>query len=133
MTDQQINEKLATEVMGALKGGYVEYSMATGVPKRKATYAMKGRTIDQSEWNPLQDLNQLRECYEVAENDWVIGEDSYTFGVAFCFHLWELIAQLPDWHYSLEKRWEVDQTTAWVKYPRLVALAILKAAGVEVE
>ena len=60
---KSLNEKLAVEVIGALKGGSVEYSLATGVPTRRATYAYGGKVIDQKDWNPTTDLNQLRECY----------------------------------------------------------------------
>lgn len=113
----QRDEQLA-ELCGALKGGYVEYSLATGVPRRRATYAIKGQIIDQSDWNPTTDLNQLRMCYEAAEK--AVGDEFHAR-----FYI-ELTFALVEKGFNRAK----DLTAAWVKHPELVAQAILKAKGV---
>jgi hypothetical protein len=122
-----LNEKLAVEVMGALKGGSVEYSLATGVPTRRATYAYGGKVIDQKDWNPTTDLNQLRECYLAAEDSWN-SHNNTPFRVVFAESMKPLLKEsfgddFIDWDTLL---------LLWVKHPELVAQAILKAKGVEV-
>ena len=127
---KSLNEKLAVEVIGALKGGSVEYSLATGVPTRRATYAYGGKVIDQKDWNPTQDLNQLRECYLAAEKDWDTEKQMESFGSRFATVLAVLLAK--DAGYESTFAFDVAQIIAWVKHPELVAQAILKARGVEV-
>jgi hypothetical protein len=90
------------------------------VPTRRATYAYGGKVIDQKDWNPTTDLNQLRECYLAAEEE--VGEEFHAR-----FYI-ELTFALVDKGFNTAK----DLPAAWVKHPELVAQAILKAKGVEV-
>jgi hypothetical protein len=130
-----LNEKLAVEVMGALKGFRMEarrdeYGNFTQVPTN-ATYAFPGgRVILQSDWSPTTDLNQLRECYLAAEKDWDTEKQMESFGSRFATVLAVLLAK--DAVYESTFAFDVAQIIAWVKHPELVAQAILKAKGVEV-
>lgn len=67
-----------------------------------------------SPWNPLQDLNQLKMCYEAARFD--VGS------TVICEHLEELVGGLCDMG---------DALNVLCDKPELVAQAILRAKGVE--
>lgn len=103
-----INEKLAVEVMGWTCEDITDHTAdwVDGDGCYQITVAC---------WNPIQDLNQLKMCYEALSDEekrqWL-----------------EILESL----LSEELGWVGydDVATAWVKYPELVAQAILKAKGV---
>ena len=105
MNKEKLNEKLATEVMGAkfLDGMQPLYS--AGEPVFDGHWH-----IFVSQWNPTTDLNQLRMCYETAEaGDEMFKHQFYRFLKVY------VVSEI---------------AVAWVKHPELVAEAILKAKGV---
>lgn len=85
----------------------------------KLLYAVGGESIRFDVlWHPTADMNQLKMCYEAAEN--TVGDEFHAR-----FYI-ELTFALVDKGFNTTK----DLTAAWVKHPELVAQAILKAKGV---
>jgi hypothetical protein len=77
-------------------------------------------------WNPIENLNQLRECYLAAEKDCKLSFPNISFAHKFKDAVDELFTDMTEYPAVPS-----ELATMWIVYPELVAQAILKAKGVE--
>lgn len=115
-----LNEQLAEFVMG-----WEPVGKGTGC---HFYFPEDRRHILAQDWNPTEDLNQLRMCYEAAEKDWDARFPAIKFGPHMEWRLKVILGEEVAGAYDAVNDWELVE--AWVKHPELVAQAILKAKGV---
>ena len=118
-----LNEKLA-EVCGLEKTPIKAPFTMSGID-HCYTYP-NGRTMAIPSWNPIENLNQLRECYLAAEKDCKLSFPNISFAHKFKDAVDELFTDMTEYPAVPS-----ELATMWIVYPELVAQAILKAKGVE--